>query len=182
MNEVWKSVKGYEGIYEVSNTGLVKSLSRPRYCGRAGYKPRITKEQLKVANIDRLGYPRISLSKDGKTKKGYLHRLVAEAFLKPTDEKNEVNHKDGNKANNNVDNLEWCSRRENMLHSFRTGLKTAKKGQENVTAKLKTTQVSEIKKHAREGTMSQREMAETYKVTIATINYIVNGKTWKDVI
>lgn len=180
--EIWKPVKGYEGIYEVSNLARLKTLSREKFCGHPKSKAQITKESIKAITIDRLGYPRVKLSKDAKTKTGYLHRVVAEAFIDPVEGKNEVNHKDGIKTNNLPENLEWCSRKENIQHAYRIGLASGARGQDNVTSKLKEIQVKEIKRLWKERAMSQKDMAAKYSVTIATINYIVNGKTWKDVV
>ena len=93
--EYWKPVVGYEGLYEVSNWGRVKSL-------------KFGKEKILKQSI-RHGYYSVGLSKNGIVKTYQVHRLVAEAFIDNTDNLTQVNHKDENKLNNNVDNLEWCS-------------------------------------------------------------------------
>lgn len=97
---VWKEVKGYEGLYLVSNTGLVKSLFRYKKI----LKPNITKN----------GYATVELFKKGNSKRICVHRLVAEAFLQNPKKLPQVNHKDENKLNNNVSNLEWCTAKYNM--------------------------------------------------------------------
>ena len=106
MIEEWKDVQGYEGLYEISNTGKVKSLIKGRL--------------LKPANHVK-GYLFTTLTKDGKHRRFYIHRLVASAFLDNKEKKSEVNHIDGNKKNNHVDNLEWCSGIENKEHAYRIG-------------------------------------------------------------
>ena len=108
-NIIWKPVIGYEGLYEVSNTGLVKSLNCYNY-----KHPRIMKLGKRAD-----GYLSVGLSKNNKTKTKTVHRLVAEAFIPNPNNLEMVNHKDENKSNNNVDNLEWCTRSYNQLYSIK---------------------------------------------------------------
>lgn len=118
--EEWRDISGYEGIYQVSNSGRVYSVPRKSSNGNecGGY----CLKQQHCSN----GYLFVHLTKDGKTKLCLVHRLVADAFLPKQESKREVNHKDGNKHNNNAENLEWCTRQENNLHAVRTGLKDMK--------------------------------------------------------
>ena len=122
MEEKWCDIKGFEGIYQVSNCGRVKSIVR--------YK-RIMKPAL-----DRGGYLKICLT-DFNHKKHTIkiHRLVAENFLENTKNKGQVNHIDGNKLNNRVDNLEWCTQSENMQHAFKNNLIHRGKGKESHRAR-----------------------------------------------
>ena len=108
--EYWKPVVGYEGLYEVSNWGRVKSLNY-NHTG----KGKILKQQ---QSMD--GYYSVGLSKNGILKRYYVHRLVAEAFLPNSDNLPLINHKDENKTNNNVDNLEWCDAKYNCNYGTRT--------------------------------------------------------------
>ena len=116
MKEVWKDIKGYEGQYIVSNLGNVRSLDRyvNTYHG-----PRICLGQPLKQYIGHDGYLHVALSKCKKHKRIMVHRLVAEAFIPNPDNKPQVNHIDGNKQNNCVDNLEFCTASENQLHSVR---------------------------------------------------------------
>ena len=107
MKECWKDIKGYEGIYQVSNTGKIKSLKRT-------YKNRICKEKIKTPVITPKGYYRVGLCKEGKTKFYYIHRLVAQTFLPNENNLPQVNHKDENKLNNCINNLEWCDNEYNI--------------------------------------------------------------------
>ena len=100
--EVWKDIKGYEGLYQVSNKGRVRNMERVLKTFECGS-----------------GYSEIILSKHQMRTPKLIHRLVAEAFLPNTESKREVNHKDGNKHNNDVDNLEWVTPSENQQHSRR---------------------------------------------------------------
>lgn len=119
----WRPVVGFESTYEVSSCGQVRSLDRlVRQSHPGSTKTRLWKgKQLKQTVAATRGYAQVSLSLDGKAHKVYVHRLVAEAWL--TGRNETVNHKDGNKLNNNVTNLEWVSHSDNLRHAFATGLK-----------------------------------------------------------
>jgi hypothetical protein len=119
--EIWKDIKGYEGLYQVSNEGRVKALSRVVKSRWGTPKPLKEKEIREI--VDSLGYSRLSLSKDGKVKAHKIHRLVAESFLVG---EGQINHIDGNKQNNHVSNLEFCTQQENNIHAQKTGLKPSK--------------------------------------------------------
>lgn len=108
----WKPISGYEGLYEVSNTGLVKSL--PRH-GTWSKEPRIM-----IGSVDNHGYPQVTLHKEGKSRTAKVHRLVAETFLQNPFGLKEINHIDENKLNNDVSNLEWCNRIYNVNYGSRT--------------------------------------------------------------
>jgi hypothetical protein len=113
MNKEWREVPGYGGEYIVSNNGEVRSL----FCGH-GTRWKCGERTL-TQGVDWKGYKKVTICKNGHTKRVFVHRLVAEAFLEKPQGKNIINHKDGNKQNNNVDNLEWCTDSENQIHSYR---------------------------------------------------------------
>lgn len=117
MIEEWKDIYGYEGLYQVSNLGNVKSVKRQVIV--KGFQDDIIgnkKERLLTKTKKDNGYLRVTLHKDGKEKKLLIHRLVANAFIPKVDGKEQINHIDGNKENNNVNNLEWCNNYENGYH------------------------------------------------------------------
>lgn len=114
--EIWKSVVGFEGFYEVSNFGRVKSLDRVDKRGR------FQKGKIKTQINNGSGYMVVSLKKDGKQKMRSVHRLVADSFIPNPLHKPCVNHLDGDKSNNKVVNLVWCTYVENMKHAVETGL------------------------------------------------------------
>ena len=116
MEEIWKDIPNYEGLYQASNLGRIRSLPR---------KGTRTKEWhiLKYNTKNQKHYCHIGLCKNGKSKTISLHRLIATTFIPNPNNLPQVNHKDGNKENNNVNNLEWVTNQENMIHSYKTGLR-----------------------------------------------------------
>jgi hypothetical protein len=119
MNEIWKDIPGFEGKYQASNLGQIKSLLTTRRHGQKNTLPIILKQ---VINNN---YKRVKLS----TKLVFVHRMVAKAFIDNPEHKPQVNHIDGNRLNNNVENLEWCTCKENIDHAVKLNLfkKTMKK-------------------------------------------------------
>lgn len=111
MEEIWKDIKNYEGIYQVSNLGRVKSLER-WIKRKDGYKNHI-KESIRKNKIINSGYLVVGLHKNGVNTNLFLHRLVAEAFIDNPNNYPQVNHIDENKTNNCVNNLEWCDAKYN---------------------------------------------------------------------
>lgn len=107
-NEVWKPVNGYEERYLVSTEGQVYS---------------ITRKKIMKPLEDEKGYLRVELRCGNKRKVKKIHRIVAETFIENQLSKKEINHKDGNKQNNTIENLEWCTRSENLIHAYSSGLK-----------------------------------------------------------
>ena len=132
---VWKDVVGYEGIYEVSDTGEVRThKDKVTYSKRHGerkWQQRVLKQKISKDNNCR-----VCLYKDKKEKTWLVHRLVAMAFLEKIEGKDYVNHIDGNRLNNSVSNLEWCDHKENNNHAFDNRL--IKTGQEIILYNRKT--------------------------------------------
>ena len=121
IKEKWKPIKGYEGLYEISNKGRVKSLKLIKNVYTTGHTRAnvvIEREKiLKPTSNGVGGYLIIGLKKDGKRKNHYIHRLVANAFIDNPENKSVINHKDYNRENNNASNLEWCTQKENTNYS-----------------------------------------------------------------
>ena len=115
MKEIWKDVKGYEGLYQVSDLGRVNSLDHYAQRGRGLglYKSKIIKPTKSIRN-----YLRVRLSKNGEVKNSSIHRLVAEAFIPNPNKYHCINHKNFNTHDNNVNNLEWCTQSENCNHNI----------------------------------------------------------------
>ena len=116
--EIWKPIKGYEGAYEVSNFGRVKALSRIVNVNNNGYFTQ--PEKIKAQSNHYRGYKTVGLKYNGTKKTAYVHRLVAETFLPNPDNLPQVNHKDEDKTNNCVENLEWCTNDYNIHYGTAT--------------------------------------------------------------
>lgn len=165
--EIWKDVVGFEGIYQVSNLGRVKRIKQS-----AGAKAgRVLKETL-----GRKGYVYLKLRKEGRRKRLSLSRLVAQAFIPNPENKPEVNHKNGIKAFNWPENLEWVTHSENHLHRSRilgVGI-----GEKHGRAKLKNKDIPIIRRLLREGHLFQREIGEMFGVGRTTVSAINNKRNW----
>lgn len=162
--EIWRDIKGFNGAYKVSNLGNVYSDH---------------KKSEKKQSIDEGGYHLVILYLNGKQHNCLVHRLVAEAFIDKPDGKDYVNHKDGNKSNNEVSNLEWTTRSENEQHAYDTGLRTV--GEDRYNAKLSNEDVEWIKENyiPRHKEFGQSAIARKFGVSQQNISNIVNGKRWK---
>jgi hypothetical protein len=168
MEEIWKDVKDFEGLYQVSNLGNVKRL----------VSKRVFAERLIGNSIDRYGYVKRVLCKDGKMYFFTEHRLVANAFIPNDFNKPTVNHINGIKTDNMVENLEWCTIKENNDHAIKTGLKNLK-GIKHHNCKLTEEQVREI----REIGFSQTRMslAKKYNVSRAHILRLIRNEGWEHI-
>ena len=167
MTEVFEDLKGYEDSYQISDSGRVFTKRR-----LIGNQIHYGKELVPQLTYD--GYLKVTLSKDGVSKKAYLHRLVASQFIDNPMNIPQINHKDGNKLNNSVTNLEWCTKQENQNHAVRTGL--MQRGQERPSAKLTESQVLDIYKL--KGVLKAQDIATMYNVSKNTINCILRGSKW----
>lgn len=183
MEEIWKPVKGYEDLYEVSNLGRVRSFDRLYRIERDKYHGEIKKKGRVISgNHGGKHYYQVFLFREGKGKTALVHRLVAEAFIPNPENNPQVNHKDGDKHNNKVTNLEWVTCSENQLHSFKTGLHPGN-GEGNVNAKLTKEKVAEIRRLYVKGSkeFGVKPLARKFGVSAPAVTSIVKGRTWKGV-
>jgi hypothetical protein len=158
--EIWKDIEGHSK-YEVSSLGRIRRLYK------IGYKFR--------KPVIQFGYVNVTFSlMEGRFKKYQVHRLVAIAFLENKENKLCVNHIDGNKSNNNVNNLEWCTHSENEQHSFDV-LKKVSNG--IIRRKIDLKEIHIIKKMKKDG-ITQRSIAKKYNVSEGVISLIINNKSY----
>lgn len=177
-NEIWKDIKYYEGIYQISNIGRVKRLKRS--LKRKDGKMYSVKEKILKTSYDRDGYLFITLRKDEKHKGFRVHRLVAQAFISNITSKETINHLNGIKDDNRVENLEWCTRSENNKHARKNGLNEVK-GERCHLSKVTENEVYIIKGLLKHTTLSQKEIAKIFNVDQTNISCIKNNKTWKHI-
>lgn len=175
--EQWEQIGGYEGLYEVSNTGKVRSLDRLL---KSKTGQRFYKGSLMALTTNHWGYVYISLRKNLRDKKMFVHVLAAKAFIKNPDNKPCVNHKDGVKGNNNISNLEWVTRSENTLHSFRVLGKKANKTMLGFTGAACPHSIP-INQMDLDGNLikvfsSQKEAARILGIRQGNISSAINGK------
>ena len=175
IREIWRDVAGYEGYYQVSTVGRVRSLNR--IIKRANNSPVLRKGVMLTPQKDKDGYLIVGLKMGGKEYKAKVHRLVAEAFIPNTKNKPIVNHLDGDKGNNAVNNLEWCTVKENSHHARDTGLLHPARGESSGKHKLSEADVLRIRELIAEG-VSLNSIAGLYNVSFTSIRYIAIGKNW----
>ena len=172
MEELWMKAKGYEDYLLVSSEGRVRSVAR-----RVEYSNGTIinlKSKLKKLTAISSGYLKVGANdKSKRLNKGlYVHRLVAETFIPNPENKPQVNHKDGDKTNNKISNLEWATHTENMNHAFDTGLK-------NNLHKRKLTEKDVL--FIRKSKLKGVELSKMFNVSDATISLIKNNINWKHI-
>ena len=172
--EVWKEIKGYNNVYLVSNLGNVKS--NDHFCkGKFGIvekKGRILKLQK-----SKKGYLQVSLSFNGKRFHTGAHRLVALSFIENLENKLQVNHINGIKQDNRVENLEWCTNQENQMHAVKNNLSNPNYGEKHHMAKLTNKDVLNIRALHKIG-FTNKEMALDYMISQTAMSKIINNKTY----
>jgi len=174
--EIWKDVVGYEGSYQVSNIGRVKSLERI-VNGRWGLEHR--KSIILKLALSNFGYYTVGLHYNGVSRTTKVHRLILESFIINYENKIDVNHKNGIKTDNRLENIEWATRSENIIHAFRTGLKFGKKGEDSPTSKLTNIDVLKIRNEYK--LLTQKEIGKIYGISNQTVSKIINRKRWKHI-
>jgi hypothetical protein len=176
LDEEWRSIPGFEGYYEASNLGRIRSCTRVVPHASKGT---ITKNaQLIKQQIDAKGYCRVLLHKLSHCTYHGIHRLVASAFMGlPPTGKDQCNHKDGDKTNNRIENLEWVSARENIQHAFQNGLMWVSCSGVGSFARLTIDAVKDIRDLAAEG-VAHKAIAEKHGISTHYVSEIKTRRTW----
>lgn len=164
MYEEWKVIEGHDSLYEISDKGRVRNT--------------LTNKILKQ-HKNAYGYYCLGLRFEGRKQKSYLvHRLIAKVFIPNPENKPQINHKDCNKTNNSIDNLEWCTKNENNLHAFANGL-IDRRGEKASGSKLTEKQVLEIRELCK--TMEQKDIAPMFGINKSHVSNIFTRKSWKHI-
>lgn len=174
--EEWRVVVGYEGHYEVSNWGRVRSLARVYYSGVNHRIRKVESGRILVPAIQPAGYFMVTLCRDGKKVQKHIHRLVAETFLPNADPSKEVHHIDGNPKNNVVKNLVFVTHEEHFNEEAKCG--TWATGEKHRDAKLTNAQVIEIRRLRTEG-MTLQAIADQFGISATLVSRIAHNKTRK---
>lgn len=176
--EKWRKIRGFEH-YSVSTHGRVKRTVKSPIANN-GFKPPQFLKPIPIG-IPGKQYLLVRLYKNGKWKWKRIYHLVLETFVRQKRLKEQTNHKDGNKFNNKLENLEWISASENMKHAFKNGLEKPKYGSENGNSKLKEEQVIKIRSEYASGKKSKLELSKIYGVSDVQIGNIVECLQWKHI-
>ena len=169
MKEIFKDIEGYEGLYQISNLGRVKSFPR-----NGTYKKMRVLKQSKNTQ----GYWFVNLSKNNKQKGKVIHRLIAIHFIPNPTNKPYINHKDSDRGNYAISNLEWVTGSENIKHCYRQGNRT-QKGENNNHSKLNPADIKKIRELSK--TQSGVLISSLFNISVATVSQIKNQKTWRHI-
>lgn len=181
--EFWLPVKGYDGWYEVSDHGRVRSLSRMLL--RKNGAPHGKKGRILPGHLCDHSYVVVALRKCGKQRAHYVHRLVAEAFIANPEKKPQVNHRNGERAENAISNLEWATGSENILHSYAVlrHPRLTLRGETNGNSRITENDVRAIRLEYQPGSSirGQRQLATKYGVSQRLILNILHRRAWRHV-
>lgn len=176
MAEIWKTIKDYEGLYEVSTLGRVRSLAR--IITEHNGKSRPLRERILKSVIAGPGYPMVGLHLGTEQHTKYVHRLVLETFVGPAPKNKLARHLNSNKEDARLSNLDWSTQKENLADRLPLG--TANRGDRCGTAKLTKEQVKRMRKMYATGKYSYKDLAPKFGVWRHTVSNIVNRRTWVD--
>jgi len=164
--EVWVDIPSLVGLYQVSNFSRIKYLDKKWNCG----------DKIKKQFVSPYGYVVVQITKNNITRQRFVHRLVAESFIPNPENKPTVNHKNGVKTDNRIENLEWCTQRENNIHALKIGLKS-NSGENHPMTKLKNDDILYI----RNSKLEVMELSVKFNLSKQQIKKIKNKKAWTNI-
>ncbi|HUS94032.1 MAG TPA: NUMOD4 motif-containing HNH endonuclease [Patescibacteria group bacterium] len=174
-NEIWKDIPGCEGYYQASNLGRIRAVERMVKTKPKGkWYMRKLPFTIRAQGTNQTGYKMVGLCINGIESQHRVHRLVASAFIPNPENKSDINHKNGNKNDNSVENLEWMTRGENHRHAYLTGLKRRPKGKRILNEK----KVLEIKLLLSRKNIKNSEISRLFSVSGTCISNIKSNKRW----
>lgn len=176
IEEEWRSVKGFEGYYEISSFGRIKSLDRRVTFSHHKNTNTLIQGQLLKTHFNRRGYVIVGLKKEGKHYPKKIHRLVAEAFIENDQNLPQINHKDGIKLSNSSVNLEWCTNTENRDHAIEKGLIDFK-GEKSHKCTITESEAKEIKTRLKMGHRNV-DIHRSMNISLGVIEHIKYGNSW----
>jgi len=177
--EIWKDIKDFDGMYQVSSLGRFKSLPRMKKCGKYG---KFMHNGFIMKQNERKGYLSILLYKSNDYKiKLPSHVLVAKYFIDNDTNKRTVNHINGNKMDNKMSNLEWLTDSEQQLHAVSIGLRKNTLGEKSNFSKLTEDAVLKIRELYKEGNITMKQISKIFDISENNIGCIVNRLTWKHI-
>lgn len=168
--EFWRDIDGYEGVYQISNFGRIKSIERGN-----------RKEKILKPSPNTHGYLKVTLSRFNVKKDCIIHQYVATYFVENPYFLSQINHKDGDKRNNFYGNLEWCTQSENTKHAYNNRLILHRVGEGIINSKLTDDQICEIRKYRSDG-LKLIDISKKFGVSISTISMICNRKIWTHIL
>lgn len=177
MKEIWKDIPNYEGVYQASTLGNIRSLGFTHEIKNQWGSTSIRHKKGRVLkqHINTAGYYNVQLCKDGMTKRIMTHRLIAITFIPNPDNKREVNHKDSNRLNNQIENLEWVTSKENTEHYVRLGRKKIPKGVDTHNSIL----TEDVVKQIFLSELSAEKLSKILNINKGTIASVKQGINWK---
>jgi len=173
VSEEWRDIPDFEG-YQVSSFGRVKGVDRLRK-GKTGL--RLTNGQEMKQVLNKKGYPEVRLRKNGCHTR-LVHKLVASAFMTKPEGCTQINHLNGIKTDNRLENLQWVTSSQNQLHAYKLGLQPSRAGESNGRAILTDKKVTALKELYNSG-KSAKEVSEIMNINLYTVRQIISGRTWK---